>query len=97
MDPKTFAAIGGVVIGLIAGAVGSYRGIRDGRPGSERRSVVLWSAVFTMGISSFAAGVCLLPQSFFWLLAVPLAAILLAVYAVNRSRAELPTGSQANS
>ncbi len=86
MDPSVFAAIGGVVIGLIAGAAGSYRGIRAASPGAERRYVFLWSAAFTLGIASFAAGVCLLPRPFFWLLAAPMLAIVMAVYAVNSRR-----------
>jgi hypothetical protein len=94
MDPSIFAASGGVVIGLIAGAAGSYRGIRDAKPGAERRYVLLWSAAFTLGIASFLAGVCLLPRPFFWLLGGPLLVIVMAVYAVNRGRAERHPGRQ---
>ena len=94
MDPSVFAAIGGVVIGLIAGAAGSYRSIRDAQSRAERRYVLLWSAVFTLGIASFLAGVCLLPRPFFWLLGGPLLAIVMAVYAVNRGRTQFRTARQ---
>jgi hypothetical protein len=92
MDPSVFAAIGGVVIGLIAGAAGSFRSIRHARPGAGRRYVLLWSGVFTLAIASFLAGVCLVPRHAFWLLGGPmLAMVVLAVYAVNRGRTEFRT------
>ena len=94
MDPSVFAAIGGVIIGLIAGVAGSYRSIRDARSRADRRYVLLWAALFTFGIASFLAGVCLLPRPFFWLLGGPMAAIVMAVYAVNRGRTEFRTSRQ---
>lgn len=40
MDPSVFAAVGGVVIGLIAGTAASFRSTRHARPGAERRYVL---------------------------------------------------------
>jgi hypothetical protein len=89
MDPSVFAAIGGMVIGLIAGAAGSFRSIRRAQPGAERRYVLLWSGVFTLALASFLAGVCLVPRRAFWLFGGPMMAlVVLAVYAVNRSPIE---------
>jgi hypothetical protein len=94
MDPRVFGAIGGVVIGLIAGAVGSYRGIRDAQPGAGRRYVLLWSAVFSLAISAFMAGRCVVPPAYRWLLAGPFVTIPLAVFAVNRAPAKFRRGPQ---
>jgi uncharacterized membrane protein len=95
MDPSVFAAIGGVVIGLIAGAAGSFRSIRHAQPGGERRYVLLWSGVFTLAIASFLAGVCLVPRHASWLFGAPmLTMVVLAVYAVNRGRPEFQTTRQ---
>jgi hypothetical protein len=95
MDPGVFAAIGGLVIGLIAGAAGSFPSIRQAQPGAERRYVLLWSGVFTLAIASFLAGVCLVPRHAFWLFGGPmLALVVLAVYAVNRGRTEFRTTPQ---
>src|SRR5438128_1300797 len=95
MEPSVFAAIGGVVIGLIAGAAGSFRSVRHAQPGSERRYVLLWSGVFTLAIASFLAGVCLVPRHAFWLFGGPMmATVVLAVYAVNRGRTEFHTTRQ---
>lgn len=89
MDPSVFAAVGGVVIGLIAGTVASFRSVRHARAGAERRNVLMWSAVFTLALVSFLAGACLVPRHSMWLFGAPmLALVVLAVYAVNRLRTE---------
>jgi hypothetical protein len=92
MDPSVFAAIGGLAIGLIAGAAGSFRSIRHAQPGAERRYVLLWSGVFTLAIASFLAAGCLVPRHASWLFGGPmLAMVVLAVYAINRGRTEFRT------
>jgi uncharacterized membrane protein len=88
MEPNVFAAIGGLFIGLIAGAAGSYRGVRHAQPGEERRDALLWSGVFTLALASFMAGVCMVPRHSCWLFGAPmLMVVVIAVYAMNRSRA----------
>jgi uncharacterized membrane protein len=89
MDPSVFAAVGAALIGLIGGAAGCLRGIHRARPGAERRHILLWSAAFTLALSAFLAGVCLVPRHAMWLFGAPmLAIVVLAVYAVRRVRAE---------
>lgn len=89
MDPNVFAAVGGALIGLVAGAAACLRGIIRARPGAERRHILLWSATFTLALSSFLAGVCLVPRHAMWLFGAPiLAVVVLAVYAVRRAPAE---------
>lgn len=96
MDPSVFAAIGGLVIGLIAGTSGSFRSIRKARRGAERQYVLLWSGVFTLALASFLAGVCLVPRHTMWLFGGPMLAVMvLAVYAANWSRTESHTARQA--
>jgi hypothetical protein len=94
MAPRVVAAIGGVAIGLIAGAVGSDRGVRNARPGAERRYVLLWSAAFSLAIATFIGGLPLVPPAYRWLLAGPFVTIPLAVFAVNRAPAKFRRGPQ---
>ena len=89
MDQSVFAAVGGLVIGVVAGTAGSYRGVRRARPGAERRHALLWSAVFTLALASFLAGLCLVPRHAMWLLGGQmLVLIVLAVYASQGDRME---------
>jgi uncharacterized membrane protein len=89
MDPSVFAAVGGALIGLVAGAAGCLRNVIRARPGAERRHVLLWSAVFTLALASFLAGVCLVPRHAMWLFGAPvLTIVVLAVYAVRRAQTE---------
>ncbi|MGC4005839.1 MAG: hypothetical protein QM811_23055 [Pirellulales bacterium] len=84
MDPQIVAAVGGLGIGLIAGVVGTSRTVRVARPGPERRAALRWSAVFTLAIAAFAAGVCLAPSHACWLFGVPLLTVaVIAVHALN--------------
>jgi hypothetical protein len=88
MDSATVGSVGGLLIGLIAGAVGTWRSIVHARPGAERRRVGSWAAIFTLALAAFFAGVPLVPDHRLWLFGLPLLGmIVLAVTALNRQTA----------
>lgn len=90
MEPRTFAAIGTASICLLAGTIGSLPGVWRAAPGLERRNVAAWSGVFILNIVTFSIAVCLLPLSLFWLLPLPLLAVVVGVNKANRRVAPLP-------
>jgi len=99
MDPRTIALIGGIggaVIGLLGGLLGTYFGIKYTKTPAERSfmikaSIAMWAGIIVLvGIPLALALAQLIPQWVYWICFIVFFVLLgPAIYYSNKRQSEL--------
>jgi len=84
VDPRLFAAIGGIAIGLVASAIIYLMTMRRVKIDLDRRAVRSWTLAFTLAICTLMGVIPLLDTQYVWVLALPLLGKYLALDTLHR-------------
>ena len=97
MDPGLIGGLVGGGLGLLGGAIGTWFSIKNTNGPRERAFMIRVSVIAWVAVTTFLAGLLLLPKPYNWLLWIPYGITLpLAIRSLNRRQQQIRTGEAAS-
>jgi hypothetical protein len=90
MNPGLIGGVGGALIGMAGGTIGTWASIHNTRSRQERRFMVRYAIVIWTGITLFVTALLVLPRPYNLLLWIPYAVLLpLGIRVGNRRQTQI--------